>query len=135
MSVKTKNQPVTLNKVVLDTVIVDVKVDGRKNNPGRPVNKQSARYKRLAKQTFYTKQNQSFVRGKSFNIPNVIAEMHYSKNADTNITSSVGSIFNELGNHVCDVNYNGRTKVTGYTFVLDKRVSVEVNLKNVKFNK
>ena len=135
MSVKTKNQPVTLNKVVLDTVIVDVKVDGRKNNPGRPVNKQSARYKRLAKQTFYTKQNQSFVRGKSFNIPNVIAGMHYSKNADTNTQYNVGSIWNELSEHICDINYIGRTKVQGYKNVLGRRVNVELNLKNVKFNK
>ena len=54
MTKSTKNQSVKLNKVVLnnvDAVIVGVKVtDARHSNPGRPVNKQSARYKRLAKQ-------------------------------------------------------------------------------------
>ena len=56
---------VKLNKVVLENVdaaVIVAKVDNRTNNPGRPVNKQSARYKRLAKQAFYTKQNKSFVR-------------------------------------------------------------------------
>ena len=37
--------------------------------------------------------------------------------------------------HVCNVQYIGRTKVEGYTFVLGKRVNVAINLKNVEFVK
>jgi len=44
-----------------------------------------------------------------------------------------GYIVNNAGGHVCNVNYVGRTKVTGFTFVLGKRVNVMINLKNVKF--
>ena len=110
MSVKTKNQSVKLsNVVVLDEklltkiangTVVDpdgvshpIKVDGRRNNPGRPVNKQSARYKRLAKQAFYTTQNKSFVSGKAFKLKeNQQSEYHYTKNS----AGKYGSIFNGL---------------------------------------
>ena len=145
MSVKTKNQAVKLsNVVVLDektlTAIaegenVSVKqTDARKFNPGRPVNKQSARYKRLAKQAYYTKQNKLFVSGKKFYTPNVISGLHYSKNAEKN-QHNLGSVFNELSEHVCTVNYIGRTKVQGFKYVLNKRVNVELNLKNIEFGK
>ena len=141
MSVKTKNQSVKLkNVVVLDEAKLkaiaegEVKFDNRKNNPGRPVNKQSARYKRLAKQAYYTKQNKLFVSGKKFYTPNVISGLHYSKNAEKN-QHDLGSVFNELSEHVCTVNYIGRTKVTGFKYVLNKRVNVELNLKNCKFGK
>ena len=40
-----------------------------------------------------------------------------------------------VGGHVCNVNYIGRTKVLGYTYVLNKRVNVEINLKEVNFQK
>ena len=106
--------------------------DARKFNPGRPVNKQSARYKRLAKQAYYTKQNKLFVSGKKFYTPNVISGLHYSKNAEKN-QHDLGSVFNELSEHVCTVNYIGRTKVQGYSFVLGKKVNVELNLKTLQF--
>ena len=142
MSVKTKNQTVKLKKVELKNlpdvgvlVVEKVKVtDGRKFNPGRPVNKQSARYKRLAKQSYYTKQNKLFVSGKDFYLPNVISSLHYTKSVEKS-QHDLGSIFNELSEHVCTVNYIGRTKVQGFKYVLGKRVSVELNLKNVKFGK
>ena len=150
MSKETKNQAVKLsNVVVLDEklltkiangTVVDpdgvshpIKVDGRRNNPGRPVNKQSARYKRLAKQAFYTKQNKSFVSGKLFYVPNVISGLHYTKNVEKNNQYDLGSIFNELSEHICTVDYIGRTKVTGFKYVLGKRVSVELNLKTLKY--
>ena len=144
MSVKTKNQAVKLsNVVVLDEKTlkaiaegenVSVKpIDGRHSNPGRPVNKQSARYKRLAKQAFYAKQNKSFVSGKLFYVPNVIAGLHYTKNVEKNNQYDLGSIFNELSEHICTVDYIGRTKVTGFKYVLGKRVSVELNLKQIKY--
>jgi len=133
---------VKLNKVELKNlpnvgvlVVEKIKVtDGRKNNPGRPVNKQSARYKRLAKQAFYSKVNKLFVSGKKFYVPNVISSLHFSKNVEKN-QHDLGSVFNELSEHVCTVNYIGRTKVTGFKYVLNKRVNVELNLKNCKFGK
>ena len=138
MSKQTKNQTVKLNKVAVvinpDGVELPVKVDKRTSNPGRPVNKQSARYKRLAKQSYYTKQNKLFVSGKDFYLPNVISSLHYTKSVEKS-QHDLGSIFNELSEHVCTVNYIGRTKVQGFKYVLGKRVSVELNLKNVKFGK
>ena len=52
-----------MNKVKLN-VTVEKKVDNRVNNTGRPVNKQSARQVRLAKQALYSKLNNAFVSGK-----------------------------------------------------------------------
>ncbi len=130
MSVKTKNQ---LNKVVLD-VVTEVKVDGRKNNPGRPVNKQSARYKRLAKQARYERVLNKFTTGSKFSI-NKEANNGYYKYSPNN-DGKLGCIVNAtFGNHVCNVSYIGRTKVQGYTYVLDKRVNVELNLKTLQFVK
>ena len=124
-----------LNKVVLDVKKENqpTKVDKRKFNTGRPVNKKSARYKRLAKQAFYTDVNNKFVSGKAFTLKgNQQAEYHYSRNADN---TKYGSLFNGIGNYVCTVNYIGRTKVQGFTYVLNKRVNIEVNLKEVQFVK
>ena len=133
---KSKNQAVQLNKVVVNVKPAannDVKVDGRTNNPGRPINKQSARYKRLAKQRLYARVNSMFVGGKAFTLgKNQSVEYRYRQNADG---SNGGSLFNGIGSHECNIDYVGRTKVTGYTFVLNKRVKVEVNLKQVQFVK
>ncbi len=131
-----KNQTVKLNKVKFELSpnqlknLETVKVDKRKNNPGRPVNKQSARYKRLAKQAFYSKVNKLFVSGKSFKLKeNQPSEYHYSKNSNDN----GGCLFNGVGHYVCNIDYIGRTKVTGFTYVLNKRVNVELNLKTLNF--
>ena len=115
-----------MNKVKLN-VKVEKKVDNRVNNTGRPVNKKSARQVRLAKQAFYAKQNELFVSGKKFKINNNIYA--YNKGDE----GSMGSITNAVGMYVCNVSYIGRTKVQGFTYVLDKRVNVEINLKEVKF--
>ena len=125
------------NVVVLDEKMLkaiangEKKFDNRKNNPGRPVNKKSARYKRLAKQAFYADVNNKFVSGKAFKFKNQSSEYHYTPNADNN----GGSLFNGIGAHECNIDYIGRTKVTGYTYVLNKRVNVELNLKTLKFVK
>ena len=138
--VELKNLP-NVGVLVVDTNSNGAKIpptlDRRTLNPGRPVNKQSARYKRLAKQAYYTKQNKLFVSGKKFYTPNVISGLHYSKNAERlkNQLNGCGSIFNELSEHVCTVNYIGRTKVQGFKYVLNKRVNVELNLKNIEFGK
>ena len=117
-----------MKKVKLN-VVVEKKVDNRVNNTGRPVNKKSARQVRLAKQAYYAKQNKLFVSGKKFKINNNI----YAYNKVDK--GSMGSITNAVGMYVCNVSYIGRTKVQGFTYVLDKRVNVEINLKEVKFQK
>ena len=117
-----------MNKVKLN-VKVEKKVDNRVNNTGRPVNTKSARQVRLAKQAYYARQNKLFVSGKKFKINNSI----YAYNAGDE--GSMGTITNAVGMYVCNVSYIGRTKVQGFTYVLDKRVNVEINLKEVKFQK
>jgi len=139
MSVKTKNQSVKLNKVELTNLpnvgVLKVgktthTVDRRKNNPGRPVNKKSARYKRLAKQKFYASVNSKFVKGNQFKVNNET----YVYNPSTN-GNEYGCILSTITGHVCNVSYIGRTKVQGYTFVLGKQVKVELNLKTLNFVK
>ena len=131
MSVKTKNQSVKLNKVVVD-VVTEVKVDKRKNNPGRPVNKKSARYIRLKKQAFYANVNSKFVSGKLFQL-NKKSNQSYKYSVSKG--DKYGCIVSPIGGHVCNVSYIGRTKVLGYTFVLNKKVNVELNLKTLNFVK
>ena len=119
-----------MNKVKLN-VTVEKKVDNRVNNTGRPVNKKSARQVRLAKQAYYAKQNKLFVSGKKFKINNdSTGEYKYVCSDDRDFGSIVSGLF---GSHVCNVNYLGRTKVTGYTFVMGRYINVTINLKEVKF--
>jgi len=120
-----------MKKVTLD-VQVENKVDNRKNNTGRPVNKKSARQIRLNKQALYSKLNKAFVQGKKFKINNANDEYVYHVNADSKRDNAYGHISNITG-HVCNVSYVGRTKVLGYTFVMGRRINVTINLKEVKF--
>ena len=122
---------VKLNKVEIKVSKVEtVKVDNRKNNPGRPVNKKSARYIRLQKQAFYADVNSKFKKGNQFKVNNSTYKYSAGKN------NELGCIVDTLvGSHVCNVDYIGRTKVKGYTFVLGKKVNVELNLKTLKFVK
>ena len=120
-----------LNKVTIE-VKKEVKIDGRKNNTGRPVNKKSARQARLAKQAFYADVNNRFKKGNQFKV-NRGDYNTYAYKPSGGMT--LGCIVNEAGGYVCNVDYIGRTKVTGYTYVLDKRVNVEINLKEVQFVK
>ena len=120
-----------MNKVKLN-VTVEKKVDNRINNTGRPVNKKSARQVRLARQAYYAKQNELFVSGKKFKIDNDSnSEYKYVRTDDVKDTGSI--VCAVTNSHVCNVNYVGRTKVTGYTFVLGRCVNVMINLKEVKF--
>ena len=141
MSVETKNQPVKLNKVKfelspnqlknLDTVL-SVKVDGRKNNTGRPVNKQSARYKRLAKQARYERVLNKFTTGCSFKLNKEESQTYkYSVTSG----SKYGCIVSTVTGHVCNIDYVGRTKATGYTFVLGRKINIQLNLKTLVFVK
>ena len=121
-----------LNKIQIE-VKKEVKIDGRTNNTGRPVNKTSARQKRLAKQAFYADVNNRFKKGNQFKVNRGdYTTYKYSQPKNNN---EYGCIVNETGGYVCNVSYVGRTKVQGYTFVLGKRVNVEVNLKKVQFVK
>ena len=143
MSVKTKNQSVKLsNVVVLDETTLTAIANGEKlfdnrtNNPGRPVNKKSARYKRLAKQKFYSKVNKSFVSGKKFTLgKDQLNDQQYSfsRSKGKYITGVGGCIVSNIGGHVCNIDYVGRTKATGYTFVLGRKINVELNLKTLVF--
>ena len=110
-----------MNKVSIE-VKKEVKVDNRTNNTGRPVNKKSNRQARLAKQAFNADVNNKFVSGVKFEI----SKIQYAYD-------SKGYIYNELTGHVCNINYIGRTKVQGFTFVLGKQVKFELNLKTLKF--
>ena len=119
-----------MKKVKLN-VVVEKKVDNRVNNTGRPVNKKSARQIRLAKQALYAKLNKQFVSGVKFKIGNSDSMYTYSAGDE----GSMGCITNQVGMYVCNVKYIGRTKVQGFTFVLNKQVNVEINLKEVNFQK
>ena len=118
-----------MNKVNI-TVKKQIKVDGRSNNTGRPVNKKSSRQIRLAKQALYAKLNKQFVSGKKFKINNDNTSEYMYVGSNNNHGSIVSA---HHGSHVCNVDYIGRTKVTGFTYVLGKRVNVTINLKQVKF--
>jgi len=115
--IKTNN----MNKVNIE-VKKEIKIDGRTNNTGRPVNKKSNRQARLAKQAFNNDVNNKFVSGVKFEIRNSVYAY-----------DSKGYIYNELTGHVCNVDYIGRTKVKGYTYVLGKSVKIELDLKTLKF--
>ncbi len=117
-----KNVVVLDEKMLKEIANGEKKFDNRKNNTGRPVNKKSARQARLAKQAFYADVNNKFKSGVKFEINNSV----YSYD-------SKGYIANELTGHVCNVDYIGRTKVKGFTFVMGKKVTIELNLKTLKF--
>ena len=123
-----------MKKVNLE-VQVEKKVDNRVNNTGRPVNKKSARQQRLAKQAFYADVNAKFQKGNQFEVNNSVYKYQADKNGKSGNGSTLGCIVNEINMHVCNVSYIGRTKVEGYTFVMGKRVNVELNLKTLKFVK
>jgi len=121
-----------LNKVVVKVSKVEtVKVDNRKNNPGRPVNKKSARYIRLQKQAFYASVNDKFKKGNRFQLDGSSSVYKYSA-GDNGLGCIIETAFNT---HCANVSYIGRTKVQAYSFTLGKKVNVELNLKTLKFVK
>ena len=119
-----------LKKVTIE-VKKEVKIDGRKNNTGRPVNKKSARQVRLAKQAFYADVNTKFKKGNQFKYNNALYKYVAGKNGELGYIRTVGII----EQHACNVDYIGRTKVQGYAFILGKRVTIELNLKTLQFVK
>ena len=119
-----------LNKIQIE-VKKEVKIDGRTNNTGRPVNKTSARQKRLAKQAFYANVNDKFQKGNQFNYNNALYKYVAGENGELGYIATVGIV----DQHACNVSYIGRTKVQGYAFILGKRVNIELNLKTLQFVK
>ena len=130
----TKTQSVTLNKVVLNNLpnvgVLVVKVDNRVNNTGRPVNKKSNRQVRLAKQAHYSNVNNLFVTGNPFTLKGRSEQYTYKQTG-----KELGIITSVVTGYVCNVEYVGRTKVQGFTFVLGKLVKIELNLKTLQFVK
>ena len=120
-----------MNKIKLN-VIKEEKIDNRKNNTGRPVNNLSARQVRLRKQAFYNKQHTAFINSKKFKINDDTTMEYMYVRTDDN--KDFGSIVCAItNNHICNVQYIGRTKVQGYTFVMGRYINVNINLKEVKF--
>jgi len=124
---KLKNVVVLDKKVLTAIANGEKKFDNRLNNTGRPVNKKSARQVRLAKQAHYSNVNKLFVNGNTFKVSNSTYKYSVGNN------NELGCIIDTFTGHVCNVSYIGRTKVQGYTFVLGKKVNVELNLKTLKF--
>ena len=122
-----------LNKVTIEVKKENqpAKVDKRKFNTGRPVNKKSARYKRLAKQAFYADVNAKFKKGNQFEYNSALYKYVAGKNGELGHIATVGIV----DMHACNVSYIGRTKVQGYAFVLGKKVNIELNLKTLQFVK
>ena len=118
-----------MNKVKIN-VIKQVCIDGRSNNTGRPVNKKSSRQIRLAKQARYEELNTKFICGDKFKINSDNSTTYVYNNTE----GSNGYISDNV-RHVCNVDYIGRTKVTGYTFILGKKLNFTINLKEVEFVK
>ena len=123
-----------LNKVVvvLDekaiNEIANGKVDKRTLNTGRPVNKKSNRQVRLAKQALYASLNEKFVTGNPFTLKGQTEQYTYKQTG-----KELGIIKSTVTGYVCNVDYIGRTKVQGFTFVLGKQVKIELNLKTLNF--
>ena len=122
-----------MNKIKLN-VIKEEKIDNRVNNTGRPVNHLSARQQRLRKQAFYNKQHNAFINSKKFKInDDTNSEYKYVRTDDVKDNGSIVCAI--TNNHICNVQYIGRTKVQGYTFVMGRYINVNINLKEVQFQK
>ena len=116
-------------KKVAIKVVKEVKVDGRKNNTGRPVNKNSARQIRLNKQKATKKAMDYVMQGGWFKLTeNCTGAYVYVPNKEGNCNGHIATSF---GNHECNVDTIGRTKITGYTFVMNKKVNVEFDVRNI----
>ena len=122
-----------MKKVKLN-VVKEQKIDNRVNNTGRPVNKKSARQIRLNKQAFYKSQHDKFVNGNTFKINTDNNNTYvYNESAVDKLRKNAFGHISGITGYVCNVDYIGRTKVTGFTYVMGKRVNVEINLKEVTF--
>ena len=111
-------------------VIKEEKVDNRINNTGRPVNVDSARQVRLNKQAETKRAMDYVMEGGWFKLTSDCNGAYVFVSNKDNIGNS-GYIATMLGNHECNINQIGRTKMSGYTFVMNKRVNVEFDVRNI----
>ena len=117
-----------MKKVNLE-VQVEKKVDNRVNNTGRPVNKKSARQIRLNKQARTKEAMDYVVNGGWFKLtPNCTGAYVYVPNAEGNCNGHIATSF---GGHECNIDTIGRTKITGYSFVMNKKINVEFDVRNI----
>ena len=126
-----------MNKVNIQ-VKKEIKLDGRSNNTGRPVNINSARQARLAKTKINQAYRKAFMDGYAFKFKNSCDEQYRYIHARKTIYMHK----NRLGNNVVDndgkleVTYVGRTKVKGYKTMIGERfVYAELDLRNLEFEK
>ena len=117
-----------MNKVAIK-VVKEEKIDGRKNNTGRPVNANSARQIRLNKQAAVKEKMDYIMNGGWFKLTeNCTGAYVYVPNAKGTCNGHIATSF---GGHECNVDTIGRTKITGYTFVMNKKVNVEFDVRNI----
>ena len=117
-------------KKVAIKVVKEVKVDNRVNNTGRPVNVDSARQVRLNKQA-ETKQAMDYVlNGGWFKLTENCTGAYVFVNSN-NKDDNDGHIATSFGGHECNINQIGRTKMIGYIFVMNKKVNVEFDVRNI----
>ena len=116
-------------KKVAIKVVKEVKVDNRVNNTGRPVNVNSARQVRLLKQ-WETKAAMDYVlNGGWFKLtPYCNGAYTFVKNENN---TNEGHIATSFGTHECNISTIGRTKMIGYSFVMNKKVNVEFDVRNI----
>ena len=115
-------------KKVAIKVVKEVKVDNRVNNTGRPVNVDSARQVRLLKQWETKAAMDQVVNGGWFKLTeNCSGAYVYVSNPDC----EYGHIATSFGAHECNIDNIGRTKITGYSFVMNKKVNVEFDVRNI----
>jgi len=118
-------------KKVAIKVIKEVKVDNRVNNTGRPINVNSARQVRLLKQWENKEAMDYVLNGGWFKLTeNCTGAYTFVKKSYTNSTNE-GHIATSFGGHECNINVIGRTKMSGYTFVMNKQVNVEFDVRNI----
>ena len=117
-------------KKVAIKVIKEKKVDNRVNNTGRPVNVNSARQVRLLKQWENEEAMDYVLNGGWFKLTENCNGAYTFVNSN-NRGNNDGHIATSFGSHECNINQIGRTKMRGYTFVMNKRVNVEFDVRNV----
>jgi hypothetical protein len=110
-------------------VVAEKKVDNRTNNTGRPVNHTSARQVRLSKQ-YMTELDMDYVmNGGWFKLTTNCSGAYTFVKGDGEFNE--GHIATMLGNHECNIDTIGRSKMSGYTYVMNKRVSVEFDVRRI----
>ena len=124
-----------MNKVNIQ-VKKEIKLDGRSNNTGRPVNVNSARQARLAKTKINQAYRKAFMDGRVFKFKDSCDTQYQYMHA----WRTIYMYSNRLGNPVSDndgqlyVTYVGRTKIKGYkTFIGGERRNIELDMKRLEF--